>query len=42
MIAVHETGDALHKDSEPTVWFTCFTADVFGAYTEAIDRTGLK
>ena len=42
MIAVREAGDALGKDPELKVWFTCFTDDVFRAYTEAIDRTGLK
>ena len=42
LIAVRETGNALRSDPELRVWFTCFTDDVFGAYTEAIDRTGLK
>ena len=42
LIAVRETEDALRSDLELRVWFTCFTDDVFGAYTEAIDRTGLK
>ena len=42
LIAVRETGDALCKDPELTVWFTCFTEDVFNAYTAAVDRTGLK
>ena len=35
-IAVRETGDALREDPELTVWFTCFTDDVFRAYTEAM------
>jgi O-acetyl-ADP-ribose deacetylase (regulator of RNase III) len=42
MIAVRETGDALRKSPDLRVWFTCFTDAVFRAYTEAIDRTGLK
>jgi O-acetyl-ADP-ribose deacetylase (regulator of RNase III) len=42
LIAVRETRDALHEDPELKVWFTCFTDDVFRAYTEAIDRTGLR
>ena len=42
LIAVREAGDTLGKDPELKVWFTCFTDDVFRAYTEAIDRTGLK
>lgn len=41
-IAVGETGDVLRNSPDLRVWFTCFTDDVFGAYTEAIDRTGLK
>jgi len=35
-IAVRETGDALHKDPELKVWFTCFTDEVFGAYTDSV------
>ena len=42
MIAVRETGEALRKSPDLRVWFTCFTDDVLGAYTEAIDRAGLK
>jgi O-acetyl-ADP-ribose deacetylase (regulator of RNase III) len=42
LIAVRETGEALRKDPELSVSFTCFTDDVFDAYTQAVDRTGLK
>jgi len=42
LIAVRETGDALRRDLELRVWFTCFTDDVFHAYAEAIDRMALK
>ena len=36
LIAVRETGDALHKDPELKVWFACFTDEVFGAYTDSV------
>ena len=42
LIAVRETGEALREISDLRVSFTCFTDDVFRAYTEAIDRAGLK
>ena len=42
LIAVRETGEALRKDPELTVRFTCFTDDVFRAYTAAIDQMALK
>jgi len=42
MIAVREAGEALRKSPDLRVSFTCFTDDVFRAYTEAIDRAGLK
>jgi len=41
-IAVREAGNALGQDPKLRVWFTCFSDDVFNAYTEAIDRAGLK
>ena len=42
LIAVRETGEALRESPDLRVSFTCFTDDVFRAYTEAIDRAGLK
>jgi O-acetyl-ADP-ribose deacetylase len=35
-IAMRETLEGLMKDYELEVWFTCFTDDVFNAYSEAL------
>ena len=38
-IAVREAREALRADSQLKVWFTCFTSEVFGAYTEALSKS---
>jgi O-acetyl-ADP-ribose deacetylase (regulator of RNase III) len=42
LIAVRETEEALRKDPKLRVWFTCFTDDVFRAYTDAIASVSPK
>jgi O-acetyl-ADP-ribose deacetylase len=37
MIAVREARDALTRDSQLKIWFTCFTDNVYAVYAEAID-----
>ena len=40
-IAIREALEGLRKNHELEVWFTCFTNDVFSAYSEALaDRHG--